>query len=140
MKHNGWIVFAIVGLVLLTGLALMYSGDLKTAGEAKKFGQQYGSQQLPAPPTAPSTIYADVIISKSGSVYVQDQTGTLLSLQRASSMGTTVPVLEIDGPIHSRQIVAAGFFDKSMANSNMRTRYVCVDQNGMLYASQQPCV
>jgi len=50
MKHHGWIVFAIVGLVLLTGLSLMYSGDLRTAGEAKKFGQQYGSQQLPQPP------------------------------------------------------------------------------------------
>ncbi len=57
MKHHGWIVFAIVGLVLVTGLALMYSGgDLKTAGEAKKFGQQYGSQQLPQPPA--TTTYA----------------------------------------------------------------------------------
>jgi len=46
MKHYGWIVFAIVGLVLATGLALMYSGgDLRTAGEAKRLG----AQQLPVP-------------------------------------------------------------------------------------------
>lgn len=60
MKHHGWIVFAIVGLVLVTGLSLMYSsGDLKTAGEARRLtaqtlpspgGPSLTAQQLTAPP------------------------------------------------------------------------------------------
>lgn len=100
MKHQEWIIFAIVGLVLVTGLALMYSGgDLRTAGEAKRLTAQslpspggLTAQSLPAPQKLEFSV-REHVVGGAGTYFLNNVQYTseplIVSLSSCNNAGST---------------------------------------------------